>query len=128
MPASDEETIDVPYVPTATTAKDGVELSMPPPISYSYALRLVATALRPDVSGQPSKGGGMMKTVGPPMDLTLQYRQQGHDYTQRFRIESSVLVMSDTTFSGALGGNVEPKYWSPNNFRAIVTFNVSAER
>lgn len=127
VPASDEETIYIPYVPTASTAKDGVELPMPTSISFDYCLRLVATSLRPDPSNQPSKGGGMMKSVGPSMEVVLQYHHQGRDFTQKFRVESSMLVVSDTTFFVNLGGNVEPQFWSPDNFRASITFSALAE-
>ncbi|HBB96732.1 MAG TPA: hypothetical protein DC054_15230 [Blastocatellia bacterium] len=128
VPASDEETTDIPYLPTKATSTNGVDLPMPPSIAYDYGLRLVATSLRPDVSNTPPQGRGMMKTFGPPLDLIIEYRQSGRDYTRRFRIESSVLVMSDTTLSSELGGSVEPRYWSPDNLRAIVRFNVSASR
>ncbi len=127
VPASDEETIDIPYVPTAATSKDGVELSMPPSISNDYGLRLVATALRPNVSNQPSNGGGIMRTTGPTLEVILEYYGRGKDYKRRFRVDSSVLVISDTTGSGQFGENyIEPQFWSPDNLRATVTFKVSA--
>jgi hypothetical protein len=125
MPASDEETDTVPFLQPTATSDNGVDVSMPLPIAYGYGFRLVATGIRPDITNQPAKGGGMIKSVGPPLEVSIIYRQSGKDYVRNFRITSSVVSFSDTAYESGIGGNVEQQYWSPDNFRALVKFTAS---
>jgi hypothetical protein len=132
MTALDEETTQISYLLAAE--EDAI---LPPSIATSYGLRLVATSIRPGPLNQPSKGGGMIKIAGPLIDLTVTYRIAGRTHMKRYRLESSVVVLSDGVFSHDIEDphdkepeqhwSMEPRYWSKDNFRGLAHFSVLAK-
>lgn len=122
--AADEETINLPFLKPSSSPDDAEEFLLPSSIANSYAIRLIATSPRPNPNNMPSEGGGILKISGPPIEVTMRYRQGDTDNVHLFRIESTVLLISETSWLRELGGTIPTTFWSPHNLRAWVTFSV----
>jgi hypothetical protein len=101
-----------------------LEVPLPPPIANSFTLRIIASSQRPTASNVPK---GFIKSKGPTVYTVVKYKQSGKKHIGHFKIESSVITFSNTSSDDLKAGEwsgMEPKYWSEDNFRATVTFNV----
>jgi len=123
MPVADSDVTHIPFCEPTTSRVDALQIPLPNTIANNYALRIVAVSQRPSRNNIPN---GIVKTSGPVIRATIKYRHSGKEYARYFRIESLVNVLSDTTGDGNV--YIEPHYWSPENFRAIVSFNVVPDR
>jgi len=117
---ADQHTEHIEYI-----GDDPIKITIPSLIWNGFALRLIASQVRPHQAGRDGADHHDQVTAA---FLSVTYRVGSRTFTRRFRIEAAVTAFADgVLYTGFQTITVPPQYGSPDNLRATLQFSVSSD-